>query len=408
MISGAVNCALCAYSEIRKVAEFKATPYGSVYYGTQDAAQAAPVYPIDLRLCQRCGLLQLRDVTVRERLEQNYRYDSSKNLALQTAQSKLAFRLVRGLSLSPKSLIIGAFAGDGEGLVGFQNLGMEVAGFDPSFRMNEAVLSEKSIVRGEQFDENLSNRLRSEFGLADIVTCWFRLANYREPLRLLKLMRDMLKPSGSLSILTGYHPDQFAVSMFEYINHDHFMYFDVQSMKNLAAAAGLKIVGVERLELRGGAIHFELTHANSGRPEDSQVLALIQREDWIGIREQAYFDSFLSEINGLAKRSLEALRELRSEGLVGLGASISANQLLHQFGLGDLFSMLLDDDREKIGKFSPGFGLEVSPISNLGQLHTNSSLVLLSWQHEAVLVSRAIEEGYRGKLVAILPRSRTF
>ena len=23
------------------------------------------------------------------------------------------------------------------------------------------------------------------------------------------------------SVVTGYHPDQFAVNMFEYINHDH-------------------------------------------------------------------------------------------------------------------------------------------------------------------------------------------
>ena len=408
MISRVACCAVCTSSDIKTVAKLKPTPYGNLLFGTLGEAHAAKVHAVHLRLCERCGLLQLDDEIDREMLERNYFYDSSQNTSLRLAQKKLAEGLVRKLSLSRGRLVIGAYSGDGEGLIGFQSLGMEVAGFDPSNHPSKSTLHEKVTFRGERFDENLRDRLHSKFGLADIVTCWFRLANSPEPLRVLRLMRDLLEPTGSISILTGYHPDQFAIPMFEYINHDHLVYFDVYSMKNLAVAAGLKIVSVERLELRGGAIHFELARADSDRPEDSQVHALIQRENWLGVREHDYFKNFLTRIDGLAKSAREAVEGLGSSKVLGLGASISANQLLHQFSLGHFISRLFDDDIEKIGKFSPGFGLEVSAISDLGKLDSNSSIIVLSWQHEDILVRRAIEEGYRGKFVTVLPQTRAF
>ena len=58
-------------------------------------------------------------------------------------------------------------------------------------------------------------------------------------------MRAMLAPDGVISVVTGYHPDQFAVNMFDYINHDHLSYFSVSSAVQLAETSGLGITGAE-------------------------------------------------------------------------------------------------------------------------------------------------------------------
>ena len=96
------------------------------------------------------------------------------------------------------------------------------------------------------------------------------------------------------------------------------------------------------------------------------------------------------------------LAKLNSKNLAGVGASISTTHLIYQFGLNDFISTLFDDDKNKIGCYSPGLGL---PVLGLNELFVKNSetVVVLAWQHSKVMLQRLIDINFRGSVVNLLP-----
>jgi hypothetical protein len=93
--------------------------------------------------------------------------------------------------------------------------------------------------------------------------------------------------------------------------------------------------------------------------------------------------------------------------VAGVGASISTTHLLHQFGIGSRVTRLFDDDANKIGRFSPGLGIEVSSLKDLGRGEWQAGL-LLAWQHSDVLLSRMHNVGFAGSVIVPLPNPQVF
>jgi hypothetical protein len=187
--------------------------------------------------------------------------------------------------------------------------------------------------------------------------------------------------------------------MFEYINHDHLSYFTVSSAVNLANQVGLKLVSAQRIEHKGGSIHLLFKHVENESLVTESVSQLLQRESWMQIKEPKFYILLKNRIQNAI---LEAKCKIPSSELIGIGASISTTHLLHQFEIGDRFQMLLDDDPNKISRYSPGYALQVEPINKLQQFDAKS-LVLLSWQHSFKLTNEITRYGHSGTLFSILP-----
>jgi hypothetical protein len=99
----------------------------------------------------------------------------------------------------------------------------------------------------------------------------------------------------------------------------------------------------------------------------------------------------------------EALRQ-NSNGIIGgIGASISTSYFIVHYQIKDDISLLFDDDARKIGRFSPGSGIEVRALQNL-VLEEVDSVVMLAWQHTDKLLNRLSEIGFHGRVLIPLPR----
>jgi len=251
-------------------------------------------------------------------------------------------------------------------------------------------------------DENSVNQALAEHGVAKLVCANYVSANVPNPVAFFRSMRAMLAPDGVISVVTGYHPDQFAVNMFDYINHDHLSYFSVTSVVRLAEASGLLLTGAERVEHKGGSIHLLFRAAESRVTPEESIAKLIQRERWLGISVLGTYATLAARIDVASQEVHQLIGAMPSSAVAGVGASISTTHLLHQFEIGSRFSRLFDDDANKIGRFSPGFGIEVSPLKDLGQGDWHAVL-LLAWQHSDVLLSRMRGVGFSGSVIVPLP-----
>jgi SAM-dependent methyltransferase len=379
--------------------ELEPSPYGDLFCVNIDDAKKLPKNELTLQMCVSCKFIQLgQEVDINE-IYKNYRYNLSSTPKLANFFNKLSNLLINLAQLKPSDLIIDVGSGDGTGLLPYLIKGFNVLGIEPSKLPFEKSISSGIPAINDYLNDISVSNCMAQFGKAKLVMANYLSANVPDPVTFFTNLKSLLCVDGMISIVTGYHPDQFSINMFEYINHDHQSYFSVTSAVKLANQSGLKLVSAEKIEHKGGSIHLLFTHAESNTLVTESISQLSQRENWMQIDQPKFYEFLKKRIQ---QASLIAQNNLPTKGLIGLGASISTTHLLHQFQLGDRFEALLDDDLNKVSRYSPGFAIQVNPMKIVKDYKTNH-VVVLAWQHALQIEKNIREYGYVGSVYRILP-----
>jgi len=278
-----------------------------------------------------------------------------------------------------------------------------VVGIEPAQRPTAVARSRGVPMIEAYLDESAVSAVHREFGPARLVTAHYVAANVHDPIAFLSRLAALTSPDGVVSVITGYHPDQFECRMFDYISHDHLSYFSVSSLSQVAAGAGLVVCAVERIAHKGGSIRVDMRLAGPEVHPDESVVLHLQQERWRSIDRPSYYLGFAETVGQVARRVRELVEGLTDRPMPGIGASISTTHLLRQFALGGFISALYDDDPRKAGLHAPGSGLPVRPLANVVEDATGSLVILLSWQVTEILLERLREVGYRGRVLIPLP-----
>ncbi len=398
------SCRICGSFAVEIAWDLAQAPYGDLYCESRESAQKLPSLGLTLVLCQDCELLQIAQEVDVEVIYLDYLYQSSVTVGLGEYYRRLTNSLILELELRTSDLVVDVGSNDGTGLRPYRDAGMRVLGIEPS-RGPALVSTDAGIPTINSFlDPSSVNEALTQHGAAKLVCANYVAANVPDPVAFFQSMRAILAPGGVISVVTGYHPDQFAVNMFDYINHDHVSYFSVTSAVKLAEASGLQLTGAERVEHKGGSIHLLFRAAESEVIPDESIVKLLQREGWLGSGTLTTYADLSARIEAASREVHQLLDTLPDSGVAGVGASISTTHLLHQFGIGSRVTRLFDDDANKIGRFSPGFGIEVSPLKDLGRGQSQSA-ILLAWQHSRVLLDRMRNVGFTGNVIVPLPHA---
>jgi hypothetical protein len=395
-------CRICGSIALDLAWDLARSPYGDLFCESKDAALKLPSQGLTLVLCRDCKLLQIAQEVTSEQIYLDYLYQSSVTAGLENYFRRLAKSLVLELGLRFSDLVIDVGSNNGTGLKPYRDAGMRVVGIEPSKVPAETAVAAGIPTINSFLNEASVNQVLAQYGTASLVCAKYLAANVSTPIEFFRNMRQLIGLDGVISVVTGYHPDQFAVNMFDYINHDHLSYFSVNSAIRLAEASGLKLTGAERVEHKGGSIHLIFRPAESVVKPDESIEKLRQREKWLDIDALDPYISLSNRILAIGYQLRDLLLINQQFPLVGIGASISTTHLLHQFELGHTVTRLFDDDVNKVGRFSPGFGIEVSSLDSLiGR--DQQFAILLAWQHSAVLVKRMQALDFNGVLAVPLP-----
>ncbi len=393
-------CRLCNSDETEIAWSLCPAPYGDLFQKDQLSAIGLKSHSLTLLLCRNCHLLQLAEEVDAKQIYSDYVYQSSVTAGLKSYYQRLAQEMVNLAELNLSSLVVDVGSNDGTGLRPFQECGMRVLGVEPSHDPAKVAVGAGIPTLNEFLNDESVKKVISELGFAQLVCANYVAANVPSPVNFFRNIRSMLTSDGWVSMVTGYHPDQFAIGMFEYINHDHLSYFTVNSALNLAKESGLILVSAQRVEHKGGSIHLVFRTRESNAHPDESVQQLLQRETWLRVTELDAYTSFADEVKLKGNEIRHELAKLNSQNLAGIGASISTTHLMYQFGLNDFVSALFDDDINKIGRYSPGLGLPVLGINELSA-ENFETVVILAWQHTGVLLKRLRE--INAKLRAFIP-----
>lgn len=401
-----MRCRLCESGRLLSVLDLGATPPCEKFLTQQDLDQPEPTYPLHLRLCEDCLLLQIPALITPEDTFTEYAYFSSYSDSWVQHAKTFVDDAIERLGLGKQSLVVEVASNDGYLLQHVVDAGIECLGIEPSVNVGQAARDRGVPTETAFLDEALAARVRAERGPADLVVANNVYAHIPDLLGFTQALRGLLADDGWLSIEVHHALDLVTRGQFDTIYHEHFQYYTVISAIRALATADLAVVDVELLPTHGGSIRLWARPVEVAAPPSDRVRDVLATEEAAGLHDVGGYAQLRARSEVIRQDLLRFLLDCRAAGkkVVGYGAPGKGNTLLNYAGIRpDLVEYLVDRNPYKHGRFTPGTRIPIHDPELLAKDRPDVVLAL-PWNLEAELTGQlAYIAEWGGQLVFPLP-----
>ena len=405
-----VRCRLCDSNRLLSVLDLGATPPCESFLAVEALDSPELTFPLHLRLCEDCLLLQIPALITPEDTFTEYAYFSSYSDSWVQHAKRFVDDAAERLGLGPDSFVVEVASNDGYLLQHVVAGGIPCLGIEPSVNVGAAARKRGVPTVTDFLDEQLSALIRAQHGPADLVVANNVYAHIPDLLGFTRSLRGLLAEDGWLSIEVHHALNLVTLGQFDTVYHEHFQYYTVLSAIRALATAGLAVVDVELIPTHGGSIRLWARHEdNAGRPSE-RVTDVLRIEEEAGLHDVDGYLQLRPRSEAVRHDLLRFLLDCRAEGkrVVGYGAPGKGNTLLNYCGIrSDLLEYTVDRNPYKHGRFTPGSRI---PIHDPAQLDKDRPDVVLAlpWNLEPELTEQlAFITEWGGQLVFPLPTLHT-
>ena len=400
------RCVSCGAGPLAPILDLGTTPLANALLTRDQVGRPEPRFPLELRFCPGCSLVQITEKIPPEQMFREYAYFSSFSDTVVSQAAELAARLVRERALGAGSLVMEVASNDGYLLQHYRKAGVPVLGIEPAVNIAK-VANERGIrTRCEFFGRALADQLRGEGLQADLLHANNVLAHVPDLNGVVAGIARVLAPGGVGVIEVPYVRDLIEKCEFDTIYHEHLCYFSVTALDALFARHGLGLAAVERIAVHGGSLRL---FATAGAARGRSTQKLLDEERAAGMLGHAYYAGFARRVEALRGELLALLKRLKAEGkrVAAYGASAKGSTLLNYFGIGSgMIDYVVDRSTEKQGRYTPGTHLHILPPERLRSDHPDY-LLLLSWNFlDEILAQQAEYRTRGGKFIVPIPEVR--
>lgn len=376
-------CPICSSSNSILVREFPESPLGDNLCESLETSKRQPLLPMNLVICNKCSHIYLLDVVSPDLTYKSYSFKSSRSPGLQNSMKSSKEFLEMNLTRGPRTVLdIGA--NDGTWLTLFNTDDCDVFGIEPSAsHINELKSMGISCYEG-YFDSGAYESVKDWLNgrTLDLITINNTFANIENLNASMELLYKLATEETVVSIITGYHFEQFAAGMYDYVYHEHLSYLSVKDLVFLANEYGFNDMQARTFPLKGGSLQFIFSKRKRRGVHFDEIQRRVQHEGWILEKPETYASKVSNDITRRVKVTQNVSRILRNNksNLVGYGFAHSSSTLIYMCGLQEILARLVDDNNLRWGLFSPGCGLEIGNPSSINP--SFESILILAWQHE--------------------------
>ncbi|WP_068280038.1 class I SAM-dependent methyltransferase [Aldersonia kunmingensis] len=401
-----MRCRLCDSTRLLSVVDLGATPPCEKFLTTDELDSPEPTYPLHLRLCEDCLLLQIPALITPEDTFTEYAYFSSYSDSWVQHAKTFVEGTVGRLGLNEDSFVVEVASNDGYLLQHVVDAGIPCLGIEPSVNVGAAARERGVPTETGFLDEHLAGRIRTSLGRADLVVANNVYAHIPDLLGFTRSLRLLMAEDGWLSIEVHHALNLVSLGQFDTIYHEHFQYYTLLSATRALATAGLTVVDVELIPTHGGSIRvWARPEAAAGEPTE-RVAEVLRLEEEAGLHSVAGYLELQPRTDKVRQELLRFLLDAKDAGkrVVGYGAPGKGNTLLNYCGIRtDLIEYTVDRNPYKHGRFTPGTRI---PIHDPEQITKDRPDVVLAlpWNLETELTHQLdyIAE-WGGELVFPLP-----
>jgi len=390
-------CRLCEEKNLELVVPLEPTPVAEKYLTKNQLNQKEIICPLDLYMCKSCGHVQLLDIIDPKFLYSDYTYSSGNSSGLVKHFKEYADNIVNKYKPKEGSLVVDVGSNDGTLLSFFKKNKLKVLGIDPAKEIAEKATSKGIKTLAEFMNLELSAKIKSEYGLAQIVTANNAFAHMDDLIEMLKSIRTLMLPDGIFVFEVSYLLDVIQKVLLGTIFHEHHSYHSLKPLIKFMKRYDMEIIDVERVTIQGGSLIGTAQLIGGPHKISSSVDKLIKLEEKYKLDNTETLSVFSSRMQKLKNKLRSMLANYKKQGktIAGFGAARSGTTLITQMGIGKMLDFIVDDNLEKQGKFTPGDHILVKPTSTIYEKKPDY-LFILAWIHAKKIMrenKKYIDEG---------------
>ena len=400
------NCRLCGSNSLELVVPLGNSPVSEKYLTKDNLSKKQQKVPLDLYFCLSCTHVQLLTIVEPAYLWSDYTFRTANNPALIDHFKDIAKRILSYHPCESDSLIVDIGSNDGTLLKCFIDVGYKnILGVDPADVIAAEAVNNGITTINDFMNIETSNSILKEYGKASIVTANNVYAHVDDFSGLTNSIKNILKKDGIFVFEVSYLLDIVDKMLIGTIFHEHLCYHSVTAMSKFLDHHDLELINVERGPEQGGSFIGYAQFKNGPKPINSNVKKLINLENRFGLNKPETIRQMYNNLESVKRELTHLLSNLRNEGksIAGFGAARAGTTLLSYFNIGNLLEFLVDDNKNKHYKFSPGDNLEVFPTSYIYKKKPDY-LLILAWLHTDTIVKSHSEFMKHGRaFISLFP-----
>jgi SAM-dependent methyltransferase len=403
-----MKCRHCGSPLIHSLLDLGFAPPSNAYLTAADLTKPEKYYPLKIRICDQCWLVQTEDYAqANELFSSEYAYFSSTSTSWLAHAARYADGIIQRLGLTHNALVVEVGCNDGYLLKNFVAHGIPCLGIEPTASTVAAAEQLGVRVLRTFFGERVGKQLAVDGMQADLIIGNNVYAHVPDINDFTRGLKAALKPGGTITLEFPHVMQLLEHTQFDTIYHEHFSYLSLYTAERIFNASGLRIWDVEELCTHGGSLRIYGCHAQDARPTSRAVNTLLPEEGRRGLQSLATYDGFQARADKIKDDLLSFLLQQKRAGkkVAGYGAAAKGNTLLNYAGIKtDLLPFVCDAAHAKQGKFMPGSHIPILPPSVLAE-SLPDYLLILPWNIAAEIKQLNLQLAERGtKFVTALPK----
>jgi len=406
-----LTCRLCGAELTETFVDLGMSPPCESYVPEHLIDSMEPFYPLHVRTCSSCLLVQLPNLIAADEIFSHYAYFSSYSDSWVEHARRFVDGAVARLGLGPDSFVVEVASNDGYLLQHVVAQGIRCLGIEPAANVAEAAVAKgvpsEVMFLGEETGRDVARR----HGPANLVAANNVFAHVPDIVDFSKGLRALLADDGFVSIEIPHLLRLIDGNEYDTIYHEHFCYLSLLTTQRVLARAGLTVVDVEELPTHGGSLRtWSVPTQTAGDPAPA-VAAVLADEAAHGLHTVEGHAGFARQVTAVRNDLVEFLVgcSRRDETVVAYGAPGKGNTLLNHCGVrDDLVRFAVDRSPFKHGRFTPGTHIPVRPVEALAEARPDYVLIL-PWNLRAEITAQLeYVRDWGARLVVPLPRLEVF
>ena len=400
------ECRLCGTPLTRTFVDLGMSPLCESYVPAEKLDDAEVFYPLHVRLCDACLLVQLPAYVSGEDIFSDYAYFSSYSDSWVAHAKRYAEAMIGRLDLTPDSLVTEVASNDGYLLQHFQAVGVPVLGVEPAANVAEAARARGIRTEVQFLGAETGRQIAQQYGRADLVTANNVFAHVPDIQGFAAGLRALVKDEGTVTLEFPHLLRLIERRQYDTIYHEHFSYLSLLTSSSVLATAGLRVVDVDELDTHGGSLRVYARPEEIGGEPTERVKAVLAAEEAAGLHTVQGHEGFAPAVLKIKTDLLGFLLTAASAGrsVAGYGAPGKGNTLLNHCGIrSDLLSYTVDRSPFKQGKFLPGTHIPIYAPERLAETQPDYILVLPWNLRDEISRQLGYVGSWGGKLVFPIP-----
>ncbi|HKV69785.1 MAG TPA: class I SAM-dependent methyltransferase [Gemmatimonadales bacterium] len=403
-------CRFCSAPLTHTFVDLGMSPLCESFLAADQLDRMEPFYPLHVRVCDRCWLVQLEAYVGGEEIFTDYAYFSSYSTSWLAHAERYTDAMIARFGLGAKSFVVELASNDGYLLQYFVARKVPCLGIEPAANVAR-VAEEKGVpTLVKFFGVETAQELVRQGRRADLLLGNNVLAQVPDLNDFVGGMKVLLAPTGVITIEFPHLLKLVAENQFDTIYHEHYSYFSFITAEKIFAAHGLTLFDVEELPTHGGSLRIYGRHReDASKPVSARVEELRAREQRAGVDTVAYYRSFGAQVEETKRALLDFLIDVKRQGkrVAGYGAPGKGNTLLNYCGVGkDFLDFTVDRNPHKHGKYLPGTHIPILPPEALAERRPDYILILPWNLKDEIAAQLSFVREWGGRCLVPIPTTR--